>query len=576
MLQNFPLPLLSLLAKLKSGNVNATKAAELLRQKNAISDDVILITDEMYLQKKVQYVGGKNVGADSDGNLYRGIVVFMIQGLKKSRSIVIKAFSEIAVTGNWLAENLADCVRDLSKTGFRVRGIVSDNHAANVSAFNFLLKSYAAHETEFFIDRPQSSCKTYLFYDNVHLLKNVRNNSLNSQKFVFSSFHFSVNNCVVTSEAGYISWRNIKEIFEEDIKLKGNLRKAPKLTYEALHPGHKKQNVNLALAVFYETTIAACRNYFPNRNDVAGFLTLINYWWKIVNNKQRYHPDPLANAITPNDEKINFLSNFADWLDSWLNNGCSSFRFSKQTMSALIWTLRSQASLMKELFMSQGFKYILTVRLQSDPIERRFSQYRQLNGGHFLVSLREVSSSEKILLLRTLLKDNINFWEEDLDETKSKDYTKELKEDLDAMNVAIQESTLISESAEVVPVVSGYIARKMLDKTKCSTCIELLRGNAVENDCYFNELSRGGFTIASKNLNDFVAFAFAVLDTTDSLLQRHRNTPIRNAAQTVLKSHIAETLRLFVISMLNGGFILAQKSLLIYTMTTSKSSPTTK
>ena len=103
--------------------------------------------------------------------------------------------------------------------------------------------------------------------------------------------------------------------------------------------------------------------------------------------------------------------------------------------------------------------------------------------------------------------------------------------------MAIQESTLTSESAEVVPVVSGYIARKMLDKTKCSTCIELLRENAVENDCYFNELSRGGFTIASKNLNDFVAFAFAVLDTTDNLLQRHRNILIRNAAQTVLKSH---------------------------------------
>ena len=83
LLQNFPLPSLSLLAKLKSGNVNATKDAELLRQKNAISDDVILIADEMYLQKKVQYVGGKNVGADLDGNLFRGIVVFMIHRAKE-------------------------------------------------------------------------------------------------------------------------------------------------------------------------------------------------------------------------------------------------------------------------------------------------------------------------------------------------------------------------------------------------------------------------------------------------------------------------------------------------------------
>ena len=41
------------------------------------------MADEMYLRKKVQYYGGKYVGADKDGNLYKGIVVFMVCGLKK-------------------------------------------------------------------------------------------------------------------------------------------------------------------------------------------------------------------------------------------------------------------------------------------------------------------------------------------------------------------------------------------------------------------------------------------------------------------------------------------------------------
>ena len=35
-----------------------------------------------------------------------------------------------------------------------------------------------------------------------------------------------------------------------------------------------------------------------------------------------------------------------------------------------------------------------------------------MNGGNFLVSLREVNSSEKILLLRTMVKEGINFWED--------------------------------------------------------------------------------------------------------------------------------------------------------------------
>ena len=57
----------------------------------------------------------------------------------------------------------------------------------------------------------------------------------------------------------------------------------------------------------------------------------------------------------------------------------------------------------------------MTGRLQSDPIERRFSQYRQMSGGRFLVSLREVLNSERILSCPSLIKENINFWEEDLE-----------------------------------------------------------------------------------------------------------------------------------------------------------------
>ena len=63
---------------------------------------------------------------------------------------------------------------------------------------------------------------------------------------------------------------------------------------------------------------------------------------------------------------------------------------------------------------SEGYEYVLTSRFQSDPLERRFSQYRQMSGGRFLVGLSEVNSSEKILKISSLLKENINFWEEDL------------------------------------------------------------------------------------------------------------------------------------------------------------------
>ena len=67
-----------------------------------------------------------------------------------------------------------------------------------------------------------------------------------------------------------------------------------------------------------------------------------------------------------------------------------------------------------EDLLKEGYEYVLTARFQSDPLERHFSKYRQMNGGNFLVSLREVNNSEKILKLRSLIKEDIDIFEEDI------------------------------------------------------------------------------------------------------------------------------------------------------------------
>ena len=51
MLEQLPLPSLSLLWKITAGSVDAIKAAKLLLDKKCISDGCVLLTDEMYLQK---------------------------------------------------------------------------------------------------------------------------------------------------------------------------------------------------------------------------------------------------------------------------------------------------------------------------------------------------------------------------------------------------------------------------------------------------------------------------------------------------------------------------------------------
>ena len=91
-----------------------------------------------------------------------------------------------------------------------------------------------------------------------------------------------------------------------------------------------------------------------------------------------------------------------------VSSGSSLFSLSKQISDAFIQTLKTQSNLVSELH-AEEFTFIIFRRFQSDPFKKRFAQYRQMSGGRFLVSLREVESSEKILLIRSIIKEDINF-----------------------------------------------------------------------------------------------------------------------------------------------------------------------
>ena len=124
----------------------------------------------MFLQKCIQYMSGKLGGEDENGDLYKGIIGFMIAELKESVPYVIQAIPEVTFTGKWLCEKIAENIKTLSEAGFRVRAVVSDNHSTNVTAFSSLLKRFKSPSSQYFM-HPSSDVKTYLFFDNVQLAK---------------------------------------------------------------------------------------------------------------------------------------------------------------------------------------------------------------------------------------------------------------------------------------------------------------------------------------------------------------------------------------------------------------------
>ena len=103
-----------------------------------------------------------------------------------------------------------------------------------------------------------------------------------------------------------------------------------------------------------------------------------------------------------------------------------------------------------------------------------------MNGCSFLVNLQEVQNSEKILQCRSLLKENINFWEKDL--TSENQECVIVTEDIFGTRTQeIAESVLDGNSVEVITL---YVVKKFIKRQRCKSCKILLKAgdNGIAHD----------------------------------------------------------------------------------------------
>ena len=135
----------------------------------------------------------------------------------------------------------------------------------------------------------------------------------------------------------------------------------------------------------------------------------------------------------------------------------------------------------------EGYSFIVTAKFQSDPLERRFSQYRQMSGGNFFLSLREVLSSENTLLCRSLLKQKVNFWQENL--MKDSPKPEKILEALICRDCDVDSLTLSPESIEVAYTIAGYIVNRLKKILACPACISSIIGDLADLSILFPSFS---------------------------------------------------------------------------------------
>ena len=69
LMKEFPFPSLSLLKKITEGQLDAAKCPKSLKSQGIISEDLVLMFDEMYLQKCEEYCGSEIIGANENNEL---------------------------------------------------------------------------------------------------------------------------------------------------------------------------------------------------------------------------------------------------------------------------------------------------------------------------------------------------------------------------------------------------------------------------------------------------------------------------------------------------------------------------
>ena len=68
-MKDFPFPSLSLLKKSSEGQLGSVKCPKSLKSQGVISEDIVLMFDEMYLQKCEEYCGSEIIGANENNEL---------------------------------------------------------------------------------------------------------------------------------------------------------------------------------------------------------------------------------------------------------------------------------------------------------------------------------------------------------------------------------------------------------------------------------------------------------------------------------------------------------------------------
>ena len=458
---------------------------------------VVLIIDEIYVEKKRELSGGKIFGYTSDSrHLARTALVFMISSITGGYRDVVKIVPTDSLNSVKLNESYEFVIQEVQSVGFQVVCISVDNHPVNRRFFAYLCHNgtRSSVENPNFPNQP-----IFLTFDTTHNVKNLFNNWDKKKEFKFSQ-----------SEGPIANIGHLKEICTAEIGRP--IKIAPQLNLNIFSPSSiQKTSTKFAAAIFNEKSCHALRHYATpcnKYNDTAEFIDKVLSMWKILNvrspNIGKAKRDKFRDPITSSDDwKLGFLeemqSFFMKWRDTCTSQDKHKHSLSKETFEAIIFSLESICKLCRYLMAHCQFNYVLLGHISSDNLEERFGWIRQLSGANYYISIRQLLENEGKIKCFSLMKYNVLSLDDLRSDLQSPSQSVEYSDLSDCIPSPEEIMLPSNDEKNAIYFVAGYISRSVLNRTKCSSCRSILVSDLVSGEpnletesCLVEQISRGG------------------------------------------------------------------------------------
>ena len=182
---------------------------------------------------------------------------------------------------------------------------------------------------------------------------------------------------------------------------------------------------------------------------------------------------------------------FANWIEEWRTSNADGEKLTKETFTTLGHTTNALLEITDYCIQELHAKYVLLEKFQTDCLEARFGQYRQLAGGNYNVFLRQINECEKKIRLMSVL--NLKLKGKELNLTKFSIDWEEYSDNKNLNNISVLILFEEWENAmEYLPVIityiAGYCCYSTAKKLQCDECKERITNNIGEVEAIENNL----------------------------------------------------------------------------------------